>query len=537
MWELLPALRKALFVSSIKRVELKLGPMEQDAYPNACKFQLLVSNASLLNIKEVVLDFTYFYFRIPHTHPLQWQRRPVDTLDNRPPDWMKVFRGITKAISQRSCESLTIKGGDIASSITECPSPRSDGDIIKRLNSLWCKNYRSNIPLSMARRQQLFRSLIKTFHLPGARLNSMPFDLWPLTTLKTLHIRSSPLIISHPFICWIISSINLSPITVLSFSELGISTLAWSKLLRCLSVPTLSSFSIASSDVQITDIISFLARHPGVTDLNLCPGQLCVKESRNLRYFPFLSRRNSLCRIPSHLLAILPVRNYRALPHIVMLSATPNHVTYLLSTRSRAGSHILPNLSSITIESFHDMRFDPIDCALNAISHSELKDITLMLRIHMVGLSFTDWLKDIAEPVENDPLTHSYWESLHCVKSLHIHAVHDVVPRAVQLIPSWIAKFPAVQEVLLRAPYFEWMGDSQRNVFRAEIMARCPYVQEIHLPRPVGVSDLMKCLPCGLTCITSGVMIGLEFSSRSDPLHPLTLTCIAWFLGCLYMAF
>jgi hypothetical protein len=144
------------------------------------------------------------------------------------------------------------------------------------------------------------------------------------------------------------------------------------------------------------------------------------------------------------------------------------------------------------------MRVDPIDGALDAISRSELKDITLMLRIHMVGLSFIDWLENIAEPVENDPLTHSYWESLHCVKGLHIHAVHDVVPHAVQLIPSWIAKFPAVQKVLLRAPYFEWMGNSQRNVFKAEIMARCPQVQEIHLPRPVGVSDLMICLLCGL---------------------------------------
>jgi hypothetical protein len=484
-WELLPALRKAMFVLSIERLEAKLGCTGQSEYRNACELELLLSNVSLVHIEEVVLDFSHVHFRMSRTHTPPRLRRAAGNTAHRPLRWAKVLRGITKAITRRSCKTLTIQGGDVE----ELPSPiERDGDM-KSLNRLWYSSPRDGVPLSLIPHQQFLRSLFRMISRSGDRRDETPFDLWPLTTLRTLHISYSPLIISHPFLYWIISSINLSPLTVLSFSQLGISTLAWAKLLSCLTIPTLSSISIASSELRTADLFSFLARHPSIKDLNLCGGRLCMEESRLLPYSFFLTTSTYRIRCTSPFTRpfyplVLPLYRIRPIfPQLVALSGTPNHVIYLLGARSLDGLHVLPNLTSISIESFGDMRIGPIDCALDAISQSELKCINLTLRIYMGESNFINWLQNVVEPIGND-MRH-YWKSLYCVKILHIQAINDVAIGAIQFIPHWLAKFPAVEKVALSAPWFEWMGIAERNTLEAEIMALCPHLEEIRLSGPV----------------------------------------------------
>ena len=339
---LLHVLHRAIFVSAIKRLELVLEGVVWYSHRNVYKLELLVSNVSLSHIKEVVLNLTILNFSM------------------QPPNWTKVFRGMTKAISQRSCEKLTIVGG-LFPSAGRRPYD-NDGDI-KRSCPRWFRSDPAVIPISAVARQQRLLKLTRTHQQTEVGLRDAPFELWPLCTLKTLHIRS-PIITRHPFLCWTISSINSSPITVISFSRLGmISSLAWGMLLHCLTIPTLTSLCIATSSLIITDLISFLSRHPQMETLNLSQGRLCIKDSTHqaiqkvskgsLAYSAFLPR-DADKKDQSSITLLYPLSppprsvdvTYH---HLVTLSATPQHLAYILAIRLRNGQDLLPNLASISI--------------------------------------------------------------------------------------------------------------------------------------------------------------------------------------------
>jgi hypothetical protein len=88
------------------------------SYRNAYELELLVSNASLLHIDEVVFDLTTLDLSI------------------QPLNWTKAFQGMTKAIAQRPCEKLTIVGGLFPSRERHSDN---DGDI-KRSCPRWFRS-------------------------------------------------------------------------------------------------------------------------------------------------------------------------------------------------------------------------------------------------------------------------------------------------------------------------------------------------------------------------------------------------------------
>jgi len=165
---------------------------------------------------------------------------------------------------------------------------------------------------------------------------------------------------------------------------------------------------------------------------------------------------------------------------LTSLLASPAHVAYLLAMRStKGGSHIVPNLVSISIKPFEDFGYSSIDCALHMLSQSSLKDISLTVWLYFWP-RFGRWLKKFSE-AEDDDITHDYWALLHCVRRLHIQSLYSnpIGRGELTLIPRWLSKLPSVEQVTFGTPCFAWMGYDERKMLEAEIMSMCPQLNEI----------------------------------------------------------
>jgi hypothetical protein len=487
---LLIALRRSIFISSIRRLEFRV-PGNGDKHPrwSMGELELLVSNTSLDRIQEFKLNLgRRLKIRVPPVHPVKWLQKTSEMSQYPNSFWTEIFAGITKAISQRSCESVTIEGGQMeywfpeTLQFLDTRTPDNDGDI-KWLSFLWCQSQGVRGRSGDWRRQLCYIS-ITALRLPWARFDTLPFDFYPLTNLKALHIRTS-LITSFPFFFWVISSINLSPITTLSFSGLSISSLAWRKLLLCLTIPTLSSLSIASTNIFTADIFSFLSRHPRIRDLNLHQRRIRIEDlfhrtvgpssPSSLSYSVLLSRYESSIAFESVVLSYPlspPPRQKSVFSSLVTLSATPEHIAYLLETKSRGGQPIFPNLAKISI-AWHDAaHLGAMDCALDAISKLGLRDIHLVLSVVASISKFQRWIDNIVYAVD-DTVTRTYWDSLHCVKSLQIPAYQGD-----HLILCWLSKFPAIEKVTFD-DWFKETSAPEKDKLKAKIFASCPCMKEV----------------------------------------------------------
>ena len=369
------------------------------------------------------------------------------------------------------------------------------GRQIERLRPLLC----TTSQLSFTGR--LLRTAIRAIHDLQRRSESSthgyaPFDLFPITTLKSLHVRSR-IIMDGPFSYWIVVSINSSPITSLSFKNFEMSTDAWANLLHCLALPTLSSLCISSSTLLITDLTDFISRHPNIMHLDVHDSRLCIEgDFHRLLMTPTPSELLSYSAVaPGHgrpwvsrihlSYPLSPPPPHIAFNHghLTSLLAPPEHVAYLLVMRSKkGGSHILPHLTSINIKPSHGFVSEVFDCALETLSHSLLKDVSLTLWIHVFSW-FKVWLMEL---LERDP-TRDYWSSLHCVKRLHIESLFGlpIHPDCPRLIPPWLAKLPSVEQVTFSTPCFARMGLDERKMLEAEIMLLCPQMHEISVSRDV----------------------------------------------------
>lgn len=439
-------LRFALFLDSINHIEFRLAP----GCANLQEFVRFLSKPNL-HVEEATLNCTnlaLFQYK-PGKNPL------IHYHEGRSVVWDKPFRQLTQALAQRSCTSLTILGGGVT-----------------RVNGCNVGGFYN--PISPSR---IFNRLGKSDSFSNAP-PSPHCDLFPIRTLKTLDIRS-PLVFQSPFLGWIISTANMSPITQLHL-RLNYKA-SWELLLRNLFLPSISSLSVGNHGTSTKALDLFLIRHPTITTLD-------IRGS----YFNFFGMGG----LPTN-----PISDASPiLPRLAVLQTTPELLTHLLLCRGRT---MFPTLEAITIEPFipsrdgwfpahsisTDSGFGDLDDALSALSEAcgNKHGIFLTLRLYTQDPDFLPWLKNIVTSGMDDGQRPdkqrrvAYWASMHCVQKLHIQTLHGVPfeDTAADMIPRWISMLTSLRDVSFSGVCLKWMTAAVRQDFEIQIMESCPGVRAV----------------------------------------------------------
>ncbi|KAF7362603.1 hypothetical protein MVEN_00609100 [Mycena venus] len=124
--------------------------------------------------------------------------------------------------------------------------------------------------------------------------------------LTTLSIESSFLFHAN-FYRWTLHTINTSPLTSLTLSNIDLSHYDWTLTLPALTIPALTHLTIGPGQCAITvpDLDAFLARHPTIWALDLS-------------FHPAIG-------------ALTPPTTVQMLPRLASLFATPDYLLYFLS--------------------------------------------------------------------------------------------------------------------------------------------------------------------------------------------------------------
>ncbi|KAJ7214292.1 hypothetical protein C8J57DRAFT_1397300 [Mycena rebaudengoi] len=144
--------------------------------------------------------------------------------------------------------------------------------------------------------------------------------------LTTLHIHSTWLFRAH-FYRWTLQLLSTAPLTTLSLDNIDLSQYDWHLIFPALRIPLLETFAIGNEvDIAVSDLIAFLARHPGIRTLNLS-----FHVARGSLFEPYS------VQTPGPLL-----------PRLECLRATPGYLLYFLLVN---GADVHPNLHAISITS------------------------------------------------------------------------------------------------------------------------------------------------------------------------------------------
>ena len=285
--------------------------------------------------------------------------------------------------------------------------------------------------------------------------SSMFPNLYPSTTnaLKTFNLHSS--IAIHPHLCrWTINTLNNSKITSLSISQNRFTkSSVWSLVLPCITIPSLSHFSIDLCSIKTGDLFKFLRRHPLIQSL-------------------FLGR-NILSPNPSQILI------KSALKHVSQLTAHPKWLVHLLTPQG-----CFPSLSCIRIlwriQNKQHFSFVMLNSLLEPIARrlGSIKELHLVLSFGSIS---SDWMvpssasSSIMDPRDGSspPLT--------CVTHLELHIGTYSLPLAVTTrLPRWLAEFPVL--VGLKMMTMAQDGpfcDSEKDFFIRSVLASCPNLDNV----------------------------------------------------------
>jgi hypothetical protein len=397
----LPGIRIALFLDSAREIEVifRRSPyffrdMKEAAY--------LVSRFTRLD--HVKLNFLYIRdekYTVPMVGPYL-----SDLLD---------------AISAKSCKSFTILHGYLAL------FPGQSLDLAQETTSA-----RHNRDLGPTESGP-----------PVPNLTSPPF-----VCLRALQLNSN-FFMWYPFVEWTLQTLARSSASLveLSLHPLSLPSADWAYFLPSISLPLLSKLSLAADDLNFSDLVLFLRRHPHLTTLCLCHGRLCtsaggpvippeIPEPLPPGLFLTLTR---LCGPSDYIVHLL--RDCEQFPHLVDIDIRAFRFSRSLWERQKKQNEALALVKQLPVER------------------------QIRLTIILFGASL-----DSVQPV---PATK---RQLRNVRSLNLRVCdlllmkHDPA-----VIARWLALYPSLRELTFLQKYF----DSAFNESR-----RCAFVEQIAVAHP-----------------------------------------------------
>ena len=280
-------------------------------------------------------------------------------------------------------------------------------------------------------------------------------NLYPPTTnaLKTFNLHSS--IAIHPHLCrWTINTLNNSKLTSLSISQNRFTkSSVWSLVLPCITIPSLSHFSIDLCSIKTGDLFKFLRRHPLIQNL-------------------FLGR-NILSPNPSQILI------KSALKHVSQLTAHPKWLVHLLTPQG-----CFPSLSCIRIlwriQNKQHFSFVMLNSLLEPIARrlGSIKELHLVLSFGSIS---SDWMVPSSASSSIMDLRDGSSPPLTCVTHLELHIGTYSLPLAVTTrLPRWLAEFPVLVGFKMMTMAQDGpFCDSEKDFFIRSVLASCPKLDDV----------------------------------------------------------
>lgn len=223
-----------------------------------------------------------------------------------------------------------------------------------------------------------------------------------LDSLRTLHVSKPPGKEQSLVVC------NLDAIHTLRISQLmnGADD-SWKNMLACIHSPAISGLSVSQSNLTVSDTLSFLSRHSGITEMLYTPTAIPHPPPR----------------IPFDLL-----------PNLKFLRASPEFIGFIHETPGA-----LPNLEKIEFHIY--LRTEPF---IEPLKWALRKMVSRKTDIHI-------------EIVIPEDTRHSHWlaegdekggvdYALPCVKTLSLYWFDK---KGVGIMPRWLLRFPELRRVKL----------------------------------------------------------------------------------------
>ena len=237
----LPGLHTSLFFTSLDHLSYKF----RGIHPQFTREvnQLLRFVTRLTQVDKVILDLGNI------------DSRSVDGLAIASSNlWKQDFIQLLTVILRRRCTSLTVTHGRFLNPrLPSLSSSRSPSTLI-------------DDSISVIRKLLLGPS-------PHGSPASHEKVLQPISNADVLRelCVDADILLSYPFYDWTMMTINANPVTSLSLRIHGLHPAAWTTILTCISIPTLTHFSPETTDITFANLLKFFSRHPSIVDIGLHP--------------------------------------------------------------------------------------------------------------------------------------------------------------------------------------------------------------------------------------------------------------------------
>jgi hypothetical protein len=425
----LPGLRMALFLDSVREIEFVFrgAPHTFRDMKEAASLLLKLTHVDRVKLNLQCLTMTQAgRIDIPHT---------PDGQDNMA-ILCSSMSSLFDAIYAKSCVSFRACYGHLQNKMY----PHRTFDLVREL-----KKARLIKIIASLMRKTNFGRKEPNWRVPG-------FAGPPLASLRAFHLESR-LFLWSPLLAWALMTFERSSPTLVELSfHLYIQTKDWTHFLPHIFLPSLSKLAIASYDLEFSDLIKFLRRHPRITSLCLCNGRLNI-DSKN--------------RTP--ILTDL----FSALTH---LCAPSDYILHLLQNTEQ-----FLNLVNVHIWPFYGTVFPH----LRLVKQNEA--LELVAKLHPAG-------KKIHLTIHLFPKRASYGsipmlvlpesgveETLWNVRSLRLRVAfrlpidHDPAP-----VARWLALYPALREVEFVQELFPLAFDeTSKRAFAKPILEACPRMKYV----------------------------------------------------------
>ncbi|KAG6885536.1 hypothetical protein C0993_000321 [Termitomyces sp. T159_Od127] len=282
----------------------------------------------------------------------------------------------------------------------------------------------------------------------STRSCDIALSLPPSSHLKEFHIHS-PVLLELPFFHWTMSTLSMSPITKLSFSDSDLTLYDWEYILSMLSIPTLSHISFGCVSIAFPDLQTFLSRHSSITTLDL-------------------SRNNAIGNLR-------PFSSQKLLPNLVHLIANSEYLAHFLEP-----PFAFPSLQTITmatgyIGSFrvldYEMRqFNTVLCRIAARGRDVALNLRFVSDLGLYGLN--TWLRSIHMRVGTEAL-----DQIPNVAKLevfvNISPDHDTLVDLLEFFPM----FPSLKHLTFSGSF--WSAKSNPDAIRRAVWMSLPGLETI----------------------------------------------------------
>jgi hypothetical protein len=428
----LPGLRIALFLDSVHEIEFVFRghPFSQLLQDMGLAANLI---RRLTHLDGVKLNFDHLVIRQLRSHP----PNDMSTLSSH-------LSRLLDAIQAKSCTSVMLYYGQPAINVSFTYAPQRN----------------ESVPLPQRSKFAPIEAI--ALFIRGANFGRkkhesrvLDFSCPPLASLRTFHFASR-LFLWSPLFTWTLKTLEQSSTSLVELSlRMNIQAVGWNRFLTHTSLPSLSKLAIASFDLGFSSLIMFFTRHPQITSLCLCNGQLFLTDPKPFPagLLPALTRLCGPVDYISHLL-----KSEKAFQHLSYIN-----ISYI---------NIWP-LSGLLDLTGYEKQNEALEFVSKRISAERQIHLTIALFGESHYLGYTS--QTLALPTSGVERTLWNVECLTLRSYSGMPMGYDPVPLA-----RWLALYPALREVaFVREFFYPVFDEKSKLALVAAISEACPKMEYV----------------------------------------------------------